>query len=85
MTTPQYIVSINDRAYTSWEFHYADSHNEIIDFPEVSPAVYKLFSGDVFSIIDDKPTIVSSPVNSRYIQQSNEKQVYRVPIYGMGV
>jgi exoribonuclease R len=62
MTTPQYIVSINDRAYTSWEFHYADSHNEIIDFPEVSPAVYKLFSGDVFSIIDDKPTIVSSPV-----------------------
>jgi exoribonuclease R len=62
MTTPQYIVSINDRAYTSWEFHYADSHNEIVDFPEVSPAACKLFSGDVFSMSNDTPTIVSSPV-----------------------
>ena len=64
MNTPNtFIVSIYDRAYTSWEFHYAE-HNEIVDFPEILPAVSKLFSGDVFSVTGDQPIIVSSPVRT---------------------
>jgi len=64
MNTPNtFIVSIYDRAYTSWEFHYAE-HNEIVDFPEILPAASKLFSGDVFSVTGDQPVIVSSPVRT---------------------
>jgi exoribonuclease R len=64
MNTPNtFIVSIYDRAYTSWEFHYAE-HNEIVDFPEISPAASKLFSGDIFSVSGDQPVIVSSPVRT---------------------
>ena len=64
MNTPNtFIVSIYDRAYTSWEFHYAE-HNEIVDFPEILPAVSKLFSGDIFSVTGDQPIIVSSPVRT---------------------
>lgn len=64
MNTPNtFIVSIYDRAYTSWEFHYAE-HNEIVDFPEILPAASKLFSGDVFSVTGDQPIIVSSPVRT---------------------
>ena len=48
----------------SWEFHYADSHNEIVDFPEILPSVCKLFSGDIFSVSGDQPVIVSSPVRT---------------------
>ena len=64
MNTPNtFIVSIYDRAYTSWEFHYAE-HNEIVDFPEILPAASKLFSGDVFSVTGHQPVIVSSPVRT---------------------
>jgi exoribonuclease R len=64
MNTPNtFIVSICDRAYTSWEFHYAE-HNEIVDFPEILPAASKLFSGDIFSVTGDQPVIVSSPVRT---------------------
>ena len=64
MNTPNtFIVSIYDRAYTSWEFHYAE-HNEIVDFPEILPAASKLFSGDIFSVTGDQPIIVSSPVRT---------------------
>jgi len=59
-TTPLYAVSIYDREYTSWEFHYADLHNEIVSVPGVSPAAHKLFSGDVFSMDTGVPVIVSS-------------------------
>lgn len=65
MNTPNtFIVSIYNRAYTSWEFHYADSHNEIVDFPEILPSVCKLFSGDIFSVSGDQPVIVSSPIRT---------------------
>jgi exoribonuclease R len=64
MNTPNtFIVSICDRAYTSWEFHYAE-HNEIVDFPEILPAASKLFSGDIFSVTGDQPVIVTSPVRT---------------------
>ena len=61
-TTPLYAVSIYDREYTSWEFHYADLHNEIVSVPGVSPAAHKLFSGDVFSMDTGVPVIVSSTI-----------------------
>ena len=61
-TTPLYAVSIYDREYTSWEFHYADLHNEIVSVPGVSPATHKLFSGDVFSMDTGVPVIVSSTI-----------------------
>ena len=61
-TTPLYAVSIYDRAYTSWEFHYADLHNEIVSVPGVSPAAHKLFSGDMFSMDTGVPVIVSSTI-----------------------
>ena len=61
-TTPLYAVSIYDREYTAWEFHYADLHNEIVSVPGVSPAEHKLFSGDVFSMNTGIPVIVSSTI-----------------------
>ena len=61
-TTPLYAVSIYDREYTAWEFHYADLHNEIVSVPGVSPAAHKLFSGDVFSMNTGIPVIVSSTI-----------------------
>lgn len=61
-TTPLYAVSIYDREYTSWEFHYADLHNEIVSVPGVSPAAHKLFQGDVFSMDTGVPVIVSSTI-----------------------
>ena len=61
-TTHLYAVSIYDREYTSWEFHYADLHNEIVSVPGVSPATHKLFSGDVFSMDTGVPVIVSSTI-----------------------
>jgi exoribonuclease R len=61
-TAPLYAVSIYDRAYTSWEFHYAEPHNEIVSVPGVSPAAHKLFSGDVFSMDTGIPVITSSPI-----------------------
>ena len=60
--TPLYAVSIYDREYTSWEFHYAEPHNEIVRVPGISPAAHKLFSGDVFSMETGVPVIVSSPI-----------------------
>ena len=60
--TPLYAVSIYDRAYTSWEFHYADLHNEIVSVPGVSPAAHKLFSGDMFSMDTGVPVIVYSTI-----------------------
>jgi exoribonuclease R len=63
-TTPLYAVSIYNRAYTSWEFHYADLHNEIVSVPGVSPAAHKLFSGDVFSMDTGVPVIVSSTIRT---------------------
>ena len=60
-----YKVSIYDRAYSSWEYHYDDSHNDIIELPDILPAKYKFFSGDTFSLDGDKPHIVSSGVRER--------------------
>lgn len=61
MTETAYKVSVNDRAYTSWIFHYADSHNEIAELPDISPLGCKLFSGDTFSLNNGVHTLISSP------------------------
>jgi exoribonuclease R len=58
MTT--YKISVSDREYSSWKFHYADSHNEI-DLSDVSPVANKLFSGDTFSF-DTGFKLISSPI-----------------------
>ena len=69
MTT--FTIAVN-RDYTSWKFHYADSHNEITCDDEltssISPASCKLFSGDIFSIgSDNKPVMISSPIRDGQI------------------
>lgn len=61
-TLNTFLVSISDRAYSSWKFHHVESHYEIVDIPDVLPATCKFFSGDTFSINDNKPSLIFSPI-----------------------
>ena len=57
----QYKILVNDRNYTDWNLFDALSLNEIEKIP-INPASNKLFSSDIFEMIEDKVNILHSSV-----------------------
>jgi len=57
----QYKILVNDRNYTDWNLFDALSLNEIEKL-SINPASNKLFSSDIFEMIEDKVNILHSSV-----------------------
>jgi|UniRef100_A0A6C0CVZ6 exoribonuclease R len=57
----QYKILVNDRNYTDWNLFDALSLNEIEKLP-INPASNKLFSSDIFEMIENKVNILHSSV-----------------------
>ena len=58
-------ILINDRNYSSWSFWKIDLKEELtLESITINPVEHKLFTNDLFTIADDKPTIVNSPVRT---------------------
>lgn len=57
----QYKILVNDRNYMDWNLFDALSLNEIEKIP-INPASNKLFSSDIFEMIEDKVNILHSSV-----------------------
>ena len=58
-------ILINDRNYTSWSFWKIDLKEELtLESITINPVEHKLFTNDLFTIADDKLTIVNSPVRT---------------------
>src|SRR6056300_875561 len=57
----QYKILVNDRNYMDWNLFDALSLNEIEKIP-INPASNKLFSSDIFEMIQDKVNILHSSV-----------------------
>ena len=70
-------VLIEDKNYTNWKYYEADSFQEINLENNINPAIFKLFTEDVFTLVVDDANIENNVrITKRYIEDLGLKVLY---------